>query len=103
MDKENLHKDWKDNKETCPFCGAPKHMQDWKGNNPAEIVNHKDEFWIQKFIECNSCKRIYGVNYVGMLKIECIEFDWTGEDVLVIDPDGNVMEYQELLNKKKKS
>tara|TARA_Y100000592_G_scaffold74544_1_gene116278 strand:+ start:331 stop:663 length:333 start_codon:yes stop_codon:yes gene_type:complete len=110
MNKEELrlHKDWKDNKEICPFCGAGEHMQDLKDDNFPEAPNHKDEFWCAKTMKCYSCNRTYGISFVGTLKIECI---YPGEegfidpyDDRVIDPDGNVFrDYDELRKSKGKS
>lgn len=104
MNRENLNKDWKDNKETCPFCGAHGHMQVYQGEPWWDVPpNAKEEFWIAQKVQCYSCKKTYNINLVGMLKIEYIapHDHIDGDERLVIDADGNVVDYDELQEKKK--
>lgn len=104
MNREHLNKDWKDNPETCPLCGASEAKQDYEGEPVWDAApNAKEEFWIAQTVLCYSCKKTYDINFVGMLKIECIvpHDDIDGDERLVIDPDGNVVNYDELQEKKK--
>ena len=103
MNRENLNKDWKDNPETCPFCGAHEGHQDYRGEAWGDTPNAKREFWIAQTVQCYSCKETYNINFVGMLKIECIapHNHIDGDEDLVIDPDGNIVDYDELQEKNK--
>ena len=101
MNQENLNKDWKDNKETCPFCGAFAEEQecvDWlETESLSRVITGKETLDAQ--VQCLVCKKVYYKFYkVTEVELESVDF-YTDEDLegrcdiglhWVIDSDGNL-------------
>lgn len=101
MDQENLNKDWKDNKKTCPFCGASDRMQqflDWLETESLSWIIKGEETLDEK-VQCLGCKKVYYRFYkVTEVKLESVDFytdvgkegRWDIGLHWVIDSDGNL-------------
>ena len=101
MNQEDLNKDWKDNKKTCPFCGASERAQelvDWLAIESLSWVI-KGEETLDEEVQCLDCKKVYYRFYrVTEVKVESLDFytdvgkegKWDIGLHWVIDSDGNL-------------
>ena len=102
MNQENLNKDWKDNKKTCPFCGASQEVQqtvEWEYvYSIPRVITGED--CLAERVTCLDCGMEYWRNYKVTEVTEFVEFDTEDDDEMkndivrhwTIDSDGNLKE-----------
>ena len=100
MNQENLNKDWKDNKKTCPFCGASQEVQqtvEWEHVYSIPRVIAGEDCLVER-VTCLDCGKEYYRLYKVTEVIQSVDFYTEEDDEMkndivchwTIDSDGNL-------------